>query len=244
MKGLLGQDRGAASSSTGGAYTKRNVRYGDEEMVAEPMAAASEQPYIEYTDERLPQIGTPRSVGSASASAVHNQRYLDARHQQLQPPPPPNQSQQQAAYTTTQQPMPKRQQFYLNQQQQLRQMFVDNQTPVYVPPFLVDQDARPLRSHHHNAPFDYLPWSIANIFLCVIIAMPALFFSIQTRDLKRAGDVKQARLNSKRSLILNIVASVVGVLTIMLALILRFALYQLFVYQDVQSQNVPLIAGG
>jgi hypothetical protein len=180
---------------------------------------ATDQIQLDYTDEQNPQI-----VTSSDA-----QRYLDSRYQQS---------------AKTQQPLSKRQQFYLNQQQQLHQMFQNNQTPVYVPPFLVDQDSRPLRSHHHNAPFDYLPWSIANIFLCVIIAMPALFFSIQTRDLKRAGDVKQAKLNSKRSLILNIVASIVGVLTIMLALILRFALYQLFVYQDVQSQNVPLIAGG
>lgn len=200
------------------AYNKRNIpRYAEEMSSSQPMA--TDQVQLDYTDEQIPQIITSSDT----------QRYLDSRYQQS---------------AKTQQPLSKRQQFYLNQQQQLHQMFQNNQTPVYVPPFLVDQDSRPLRSHHRNAPFDYLPWSIANIFLCVIIAMPALFFSIQTRDLKRAGDVKQAKLNSKRSLILNIVASIVGVLTIMLALILRFALYQLFVYQDVQSQNVPLIAGG
>lgn len=201
------------------AYAK-SPRYTDEEMGVIDM---DQPPTIEYSEDQpqLPQLGRPNN----------QQRYFDARRQQHQP-------------VNTQQPLSKRQQFYLNQEQQLRQMFQDNQTPVYVPPFLIDQEARPLRSHHHNAPLDYLPWSIANIFLCVIIAMPALFFSIQTRDLKRAGDVKQARLNSKRSLVLNILASVIGILTIMLALILRFALYQLFVHQDVQSMNVPLIAGG
>lgn len=129
------------------------------------------------------------------------------------------------------------------QHQILQQMFQDNPTPIYVPPFLLSNERS--RAHpNHNAPLDYLPWSIANIFLCVIIAMPALFFSIQTRDFKRSGNIKKARVNSKRSLMLNITASVVGLLTIMLALILRFALYQLFVHNDVRSQNVPLIAGG
>ena len=120
----------------------------------------------------------------------------------------------------------------------------DNQTPIYVPPFLLNS-IRPSRRNQHNAPKDYLPWSIANIFICVIIALPALFFSVQTRDMKRAGNIKKAKANSRRSLILNIVASVVGLLTILLAVILRFALYQLFVNNDVQSQNVPIyIAGG
>jgi len=120
----------------------------------------------------------------------------------------------------------------------------DNQTPIYVPPFLLN-NVRPSRRNQHNAPKDYLPWSIANIFICVIIALPALFFSVQTRDMKRMGNIKKAKANSKRSLILNIIASVVGLLTILLAVILRFALYQLFVNNDVQSQNVPIyIAGG
>ena len=120
----------------------------------------------------------------------------------------------------------------------------DNQTPIYVPPFLLN-NIRPSRRNQHNAPKDYLPWSIANIFICVIIALPALFFSVQTRDMKRMGNIKKAKANSKRSLILNIIASVVGLLTILLAVILRFALYQLFVNNDVQSQNVPIyIAGG
>lgn len=125
----------------------------------------------------------------------------------------------------------------LNQQQ----YDPENNTPVYVPPFL---KITPLRSHHHSGPSDYLPWSVANIFVCVIIAVPALFFSIQTRDLKRAGDVKKAKVNSRRSLILNIIASIIGLLTILLAVILRFAVYQLFVYNDINSQNVPIIAGG
>lgn len=129
-------------------------------------------------------------------------------------------------------------------QQQQPQYQFDNKTPLYVPPFLLN-NIRPSRRNQHNAPKDYLPWSIANIFICVIIALPALFFSVQTRDMKRSGNVKKAKSNSKKSLILNIVASVVGLLTILTAVILRFALYQLFVNNDVQSQNVPIyIAGG
>lgn len=117
-----------------------------------------------------------------------------------------------------------------------------DQTPIYVPPYLLN-NARPSRANR-NEPFDYLPWSIANIFICVIIALPALFFSVQTRDMKRSGNIKKAKLNSRRSLILNIVASIVGLLTILLAVILRFALYQLIVQNDVNSMSVPIIAGG
>lgn len=118
-----------------------------------------------------------------------------------------------------------------------------SELPIYVPPFLLNQN-RQSRRHDHNRPLDYLAWSVANIFICVIIALPALFFSVQTRDLNRAGLVKKAKVNSKRSLILNIIASVVGLLTILLAVILRFALYQLFVHNDVNSQNVPIIIAG
>lgn len=126
--------------------------------------------------------------------------------------------------------------------QQKNQM-QNNQTPLYVPPFLMN-NVRQSRHHNHDGPRDYLPWSVVNIFICVLIAMPALYFSIQTREMKRAGNVKQAKRNSKRSLVLNIIASVLGLLIILLAIILRFAVYQLIVHNDVQSQNVPIIAGG
>lgn len=133
------------------------------------------------------------------------------------------------------------------QQQQIQNQYYDPtrvEPPIYVPPYLINTNARQSRHHQFNAPHDYLPWSVANIFICVIIALPALFYSVQTRDMKRMGNVKKAKVNSKRSLVLNIVASVVGLFTIVTALILRFALYQLFVENDVRSQNVPLIAGG
>ena len=132
-------------------------------------------------------------------------------------------------------------------QQQMQNQYYDPnrvEPPIYVPPYLINPNARQSRHHQFNAPHDYLPWSVANIFICVIIALPALFYSVQTRDMKRIGNVKKAKVNSKRSLVLNIVASVVGLFTIVTALILRFALYQLFVENDVRSQNVPLIAGG
>jgi hypothetical protein len=118
-----------------------------------------------------------------------------------------------------------------------------NEKPLYVPPYLLANMRPNRRQRDHNTPADYLPWSIANIFICVLFALPALFFSIQTREYLKTGDIKKAKENSKRSLIFNIVGSVVGVGTILLALILRFALYQLFVHNDIQSYNVP-IAGG
>lgn len=116
-----------------------------------------------------------------------------------------------------------------------------NEMPLYVPPYMLDS-VRPHRpGRDRDAPSDYLPWSIANIFLCVLFALPALFFSIQTREMKKCGDTKQARSNSKRSLLFNIMASIIGVMTILLAILLRFALYQLFVNNDIQSYNVPLL---
>jgi hypothetical protein len=119
-----------------------------------------------------------------------------------------------------------------------------DQTPIYVPPFLINNNnSRANRHNNHNAPLDYLPWSVANIFICVIIALPALFFSVQTRDMKKIGNIKKAKVNSRRSLVLNIIASIIGLTTILAAIILRFALYQLFVNNDVKSQNVPLMAG-
>jgi hypothetical protein len=118
-----------------------------------------------------------------------------------------------------------------------------NEKPLYVPPYLLANMRPNRRQHDHNSPSDYLPWSIANIFICVLFALPALFFSIQTREYMKSGELKKAKINSKRALIFNIVGSVVGIGTILLALILRFALYQLFVHNDIQSYNVP-IAGG
>lgn len=95
----------------------------------------------------------------------------------------------------------------------------------------------------HRGPQDYLFWSIANVFIFVILALPALFFSVQTREMKKSGNIQKAKIYSKRSLILNIIASVLGLLAITLAVIFRFALYHLFVQNDVQSQNVPMTSG-
>ena len=92
----------------------------------------------------------------------------------------------------------------------------------------------------HHGPQDFLLWSIANVFIFVVLALPALFFSVQVREMKRAHNYEKAKYYSKRSLILNIIASVLGLLAITLAIIFRFALYHLFVQNDVQSQSVPL----
>lgn len=115
---------------------------------------------------------------------------------------------------------------------------VTSEQPIYVPPFL--KENKSLRRDKHNDVNDFLIWSVANIFICVIIALPALFFSVQTRDNKKGGYQKKAKSNSRRALILNIIASTVGLCIILLAVILRFAVYHLFVNNDVNSYNVPL----
>jgi len=124
------------------------------------------------------------------------------------------------------------------QRQQPTYEDVKSEQPIYIPPFL--KENQPIRGSKYNKVNDFLYWSVANIFICVIIALPALFFSVQTRDQKKSGNQVKARSYSKRALILNIFASVIGLLTITLALILRFALYHLFVESDVNSQNVPI----
>jgi len=124
------------------------------------------------------------------------------------------------------------------QSQQPTYYDVKSEQPIYVPPFLKENQS--LRGSKHNKVNDFLFWSVANIFICVIFALPALFFSVQTRDNKKAGNQVKARSYSKRALILNIFASTIGLLTISLALILRFAVYHLFVQGDVNSQNVPI----
>ena len=96
------------------------------------------------------------------------------------------------------------------------------------------------QNKHYDGPQDFLFWSIANVFIFVILALPALFFSVQVREMKRMNNYEKAKHYSKRSLILNIIASVLGLLAITLAIIFRFALYHLFVQNDVQSQSVPL----
>jgi hypothetical protein len=97
---------------------------------------------------------------------------------------------------------------------------------------------------NYRGPNDYMIWSILNIFIFVILALPALFFSVQTRDMKRIGNYQKAKHYSKRALWLNILASALGLLAITLALIFRFALYHLFVQNDVNSQSFLLTAGG
>lgn len=94
-----------------------------------------------------------------------------------------------------------------------------------------------------TGPSDYLAWSVVNIFINVLFAIPALFFSVQTRDAKKAGNINKAKVYSKRSLILNIIASSSGLIAITTAILLRFAVYQLFVHHDIKSQNVPLNSG-
>jgi hypothetical protein len=115
----------------------------------------------------------------------------------------------------------------------------------YIPPkdatlTIHDKMLQKHQSKRVDWPQDFLFWSIANVFIFVILALPALFFSVQVREMKRANNYEKAKYYSKRCLILNIIASVLGLLAITLAIIFRFALYHLFVQNDVQSQSVPL----
>ena len=175
--------------------------------------------------EGLPSVGILRNQNQYQSNLTKPITESPQRNQGK----PPQQQQQPLGYNS-------------NSRGQSQYYDTRSELPIYVPPYLLPN--RQSRRHDYNKPLDYLAWSVANIFICVIIALPALFFSVQTRDLNRAGNVKKAKVNSRRSLVLNIIASVVGLLTILLAVILRFALYQLFVHNDINSQNVPIIIAG
>jgi hypothetical protein len=128
------------------------------------------------------------------------------------------------------------------QQNRLSKNFDTSACPAYYKDAL-DRVAKQQNRANYRGPPDYIIWSILNIFVFVIIALPALFFSVQTRDMKRIGNYQKAKYYSKRALWLNIIGSTVGLLAITLALIFRFALYHLFVQNDVNSQNFLLTAG-
>ena len=74
-----------------------------------------------------------------------------------------------------------------------------------------------------NQIYDYLPWSVVNLVLgSIFCAGPALAASSECIERKRANDYAGAQSKSRQALILNSVATLVGLIAwgVMIALII------------------------
>lgn len=73
-------------------------------------------------------------------------------------------------------------------------------------------ETQPKRNNQFNSrPNDYLFWSILNTIFCsLIFGSIAVYMSIKIRENKNAGDFTKAEKNSRKALVLNIVATSFG----------------------------------
>jgi hypothetical protein len=108
---------------------------------------------------------------------------------------------------------------------------MQNPSQYQIGPSLVDQNGQPipvvfvtnstnghfqLAGDINNVP-EYTRWSVFNIGCCLfVIGACALCMSIKTRNRKRMGDLQGARKASKWAAILNTIATVVGIIVIIL----------------------------
>ena len=58
-------------------------------------------------------------------------------------------------------------------------------------------------------PHDHLGWSLVNLLCLSILGVPALVYSIRTRDMLREGNTKKAEEYSRKSRLLNRIGTVV-----------------------------------
>jgi hypothetical protein len=85
-----------------------------------------------------------------------------------------------------------------------------NSTSVFIDPQLtITQSTNKIKS--------YLIWSIFNIcccWCCVCLGCVACYYSSKTNDLKIGGDIQGALNASKKARIINIIATVIGIIII------------------------------
>ncbi|XP_044134613.1 dispanin subfamily A member 2b-like [Bufo gargarizans] len=73
---------------------------------------------------------------------------------------------------------------------------------------------------------DYLIWSIVNLICCCLpLGIVALLFSIKTRDACHQNDTALANRNSRTAFNLNIAATVIGVIIIIISVVLYFLVF-------------------
>ena len=59
---------------------------------------------------------------------------------------------------------------------------------------------------------DYLWWSIANLLVCFVLAIPAIIFSVRSRRNLGEEEYESAEKNSNRARYFNIIADLMGLI--------------------------------
>uniref|UniRef100_A0A8D0JYD7 Uncharacterized protein n=2 Tax=Sus scrofa TaxID=9823 RepID=A0A8D0JYD7_PIG len=68
---------------------------------------------------------------------------------------------------------------------------------------------------------DYLFLSIISIFFCILLAIPAILFSIKTREANLLGNQRKAQINSRRALAFSISSILVGSIMVICSIVIR-----------------------
>jgi hypothetical protein len=76
-------------------------------------------------------------------------------------------------------------------------------------------DPQPIIIQSRDQIKSYTYWSILNIFCCCLcLGCLACYYSNQTKDLKRMDDIQGAFNASKKARIINIIATIIGIIFI------------------------------
>uniref|UniRef100_A0A8C3VVA6 Uncharacterized protein n=1 Tax=Catagonus wagneri TaxID=51154 RepID=A0A8C3VVA6_9CETA len=67
---------------------------------------------------------------------------------------------------------------------------------------------------------DYLFLSIISLFFCILLAIPALLFSIKTREANLLGNQRKAQINSRWALAFSVSSILVGSTMIVCSIVL------------------------
>ncbi|XP_035167642.1 interferon-induced transmembrane protein 5-like [Oxyura jamaicensis] len=92
--------------------------------------------------------------------------------------------------------------------------------PLYPP-----NRGQPPTTDPNEQPRDFFLWSLFNVLMGYGLAylgclcFPALIFSIKARDCKMLGDMEGARRHSTRAKVLNIICSLLMVVTVVVAIV-------------------------
>lgn len=86
----------------------------------------------------------------------------------------------------------------------------------------------------HRPPKDYLIISVLNsIFCCICLGIPALIFSVKTKEATKYGHFQKAFEYSRKSMKFNILAFVLG----LLAILIFFFFHHIFVNHILYNRN-------
>ncbi|XP_069596876.1 dispanin subfamily A member 2b-like [Ranitomeya imitator] len=84
-------------------------------------------------------------------------------------------------------------------------------------------DMQPGPVPHQTPQKDYLVWSIVNLICCCLpIGLAAVIYSVKTRDATHQNNAALASKHSGTAYKLNIAATVVGIIVIIVFIVIRF----------------------